>query len=201
VILYLKKNSSLDLIRDIFAFRIIIFDCRDPLASIKTCYEAMKQIIIYLNSQGFIPCESKVTSEKFNPKGHPNIIIPSESYLDSQFEDYVKDYIKFPKEKGYQSLHASFRDSSTGRFFEVQIRLASMHIWSEHYLADHTNYKKKKYGTVTEKWDLSKIHADGFYYIPARDDIPETYEDFIGLVDPLIIFSRRHTSISDTDSY
>ena len=105
----------------------------------------------------------------------------------------VKDYICSPKSNGYQSLHASFRDSQTGRFFEVQIRLASMHIWAEHYAADHTNYKKKKYSSVSEAWDLSKIHVDGFYYIPPRDEFPETYEDFIGLIDHLIIFSRRHS--------
>lgn len=185
-------NSSLDLIRDIFAFRIIILDSQDATASIKMCYEVMNKITPYLNSQGLIPCESIATSEKFDPKKYPNIIVPNESYLDPQFKDYVKDYIKSPKEKGYQSLHESFRDSSTGRFFEVQIRLASMHIWAEHYAADHTSYKEKKYDSVSEKWDLSKIHADGFYYIPAHDDKPATYEDFIGLVDHLIIYSRRH---------
>lgn len=195
IILHLSKGSSLDLIRDIFAFRIVIFDTADSILSIAKCYEAMQKIILYLSSQGFIPCESIITEEqkKFNAEEYPNIIVPTENLLNIQFADYVKDYIRSPKSNGYQSLHSSFRDSQTSRFFEVQIRLASMHIWAEHYAADHTNYKKKKYSSVSKAWELSKIHVDGFYYIPPRDEFPETYEDLIGLIDPLIIFSRRHS--------
>ena len=43
IILHLKKNASLDLIRDIFAFRIVIFDAADSILSIAKCYEAMQK--------------------------------------------------------------------------------------------------------------------------------------------------------------
>ena len=195
--LLLSDNCSLDLLRDIFAFRIVVFDTEDPAIAVKKCYQAMEQIILYLSRQGFIPCESKITKEdkQFDKNLFENIYVPESPILNPQYEDFVKDYILQPKFNGYQSLHASFRDSHTGRFFEVQIRTASMHIWAEYHTADHSNYKRKKYSTTDEQWNLSKINIEGFYFITSGDDeeMGAQYEDFIGLIDPLIIFSRRHS--------
>lgn len=195
--LLLGTNSSLDLLRDIFAFRIVVFDTKDPAVAVKKCYQVMERIILYLSSQGFIPCESKITKEdkQFDKNLFDSIYVPESPILGPQYEDFVKDYILLPKTNGYQSLHASFRDSHTGRFFEVQIRTASMHIWAEYHTADHSNYKQKKYSSTDEKWDLSKINVEGFYLISSgdREETGAQYEDFIGLIDSLVIFSRRHS--------
>lgn len=219
-LLLLSKTSSLDLIRDIFAFRLVLFDSHSPQETIANLYKAMERIIIHLNYEGFIVCESKATVEdaSFNQEAHPKIYVPETTILKDEFRDYVKDYVWKPKYNGYQSLHASFRDSRTGRCFEIQIRSATMHIYAEpskeedsnddmektanrtNESADHTAYKKKKYAEVIETWDLSKVNVNGFYYQGKRR-VPnphswfpyEAYQDFVGLIDSLIIFSRRHT--------
>lgn len=186
----LNSSSSLDLLRDIYAFRLIIHDApQNPMDAIANCYVAMEKIILYLSSQGFIPCESKISSqkEKFNPTKHPEIYVPTKPCLNPKFKDYVKNYIYRPKSNGYQSLHASFRDSRTGRFFEVQIRTATMHIHAEYFGAKHLDYKKKKYSATTQTWDWSKINVSGFYYIPPHDEEKESYLDLAGLIEPKII--------------
>lgn len=59
---------------------------------------------------------------------------------DSRFKDYVKN----PKENGYQSLHYSSRKRWRGTEwpFEVQIRSSDMHRVAEYGVAAHWNYKR-----------------------------------------------------------
>ena len=207
--LLLSQNRSLDLLRDIFAFRLITFDEDNPEKNMLNLYQSMEKIITYLTSQGFIPCESVVSETvNFNRTKYPQIFVPAKSLLNDEFKDYVKDYVLFPKPNGYQSLHASFRDSRTGRFFEVQIRTATMHQHAEglnneikeSMTADHSEYKEKKYSAVAQKWNLSEIKKlKGFYYIGKKRTLlsdtkyVEVYMDLIGLMDALVIFIRRHT--------
>merc|ERR1712194_249442 len=60
---------------------------------------------------------------------------------DSRFKDYVKN----PKENGYQSLHYSSRKRWRGTEwpFEVQIRSKKMHRIAEYGKAAHWSYKRK----------------------------------------------------------
>merc|ERR1712194_991822 len=60
---------------------------------------------------------------------------------DSRFKDYVKN----PKENGYQSLHYSSRKRWRGTEwpFEVQIRSTEMHRVAEYGMAAHWSYKRK----------------------------------------------------------
>ena len=60
---------------------------------------------------------------------------------DSRFKDYVKN----PKENGYQSLHYSSRERWRGTSwpFEVQIRSSEMHRVAEYGVAAHWSYKRK----------------------------------------------------------
>jgi len=60
---------------------------------------------------------------------------------DSRFKDYVKN----PKENGYQSLHYSSRKRWRGTEwpFEVQIRSKEMHRIAEYGMAAHWSYKRK----------------------------------------------------------
>jgi len=60
---------------------------------------------------------------------------------DSRFKDYVKN----PKENGYQSLHYSSRKRWRGTEwpFEVQIRSKEMHRVAEYGMAAHWSYKRK----------------------------------------------------------
>lgn len=54
---------------------------------------------------------------------------------------YVRDYIKFPKKNGYQSLHCTIE--LLNKRVEIQIRSHSMHAVAEHGTASHWIYKKK----------------------------------------------------------
>jgi len=60
---------------------------------------------------------------------------------DSRFKDYVKN----PKENGYQSLHYSSRKRWRGTEwpFEVQIRSSEMHRVAEYGVAAHWSYKRR----------------------------------------------------------
>jgi (p)ppGpp synthase/HD superfamily hydrolase len=55
----------------------------------------------------------------------------------------VKDYIRFPKENGYQSLHHTSKITRNGRdfFFEKQIRREEMHRLAEIGVVVHWTYK------------------------------------------------------------
>ena len=55
----------------------------------------------------------------------------------------MKDYIQFPKENGYQSLHYNSFISSQGQEwpFEVQVRSEEMHRIAEYGVAAHWDYK------------------------------------------------------------
>ena len=61
-------------------------------------------------------------------------------------DKFFKDYIKHPKENGYQSLQYSAKTRWHGKDwpFEVQIRTSDMHRVAEYGLAAHWEYKMKK---------------------------------------------------------
>ncbi len=59
-------------------------------------------------------------------------------------EDRTKDYIKTPKENGYQSIHMTVQDPIDGSIFEFQIRTKRMHVYAEFGVASHWSYKSKK---------------------------------------------------------
>lgn len=183
----LSENKSLDLLRDLFAFRILIFG-KNSQKLIDTCYSIAKKVIEYNIEKGLTLCEADLTrgTENFSSEAHPTVLLPKNSGIPEKFQYGVKDYISKPKENGYQSLHLTFR-ASTGECFEIQIRTFDMHVHAESGEANHSGYKAKKYpGNLT--FDKSKINIPGYGISPEGDLF-----DFIGLEKGLEILRRQKT--------
>lgn len=188
MLLYLKQNKSLDDFRDILAFRFTLF-IDNSLESLMILYSLMDDIIKFMISKGYTPCEATPTfqTEGFNPENFPDIVIPPKTYLSSDNIHLVKDYIIHPKVTGYQSLHVAFRDY-LGRCIEIQSRTISMHIHAEsHSTAGHDFYKNSKYSGTEIEFDRTKVHINGY----AVSD--GTLFDYIGLEKPFQIIQKGRT--------
>lgn len=183
----LNENRSLDLLRDTNGFRIIVFQ-NSSYELLDTCYSIMEDIIKYLIKKGSTLCEAdKVSQTKnFYLEDHPGLIIPKKSKISKEFIYGVKDYMLYPKENGYQSIHVVFR-TSTGECFEIQIRTFDMHLYAESGNASHSNYKKKKYKDDIP-FKREKISIPG-YGISENGKI----YDLIGLEKSLQILQRQKT--------
>ena len=182
----LSENKSLDLLRDLFAFRILIFGDNDK-ELIQDCYAIALKVIAHHIENGLTLCEADIPSGTgFDVNSNPTVFIPKRSGIPTKFQYGVKDYIKNPKANGYQSLHLTFR-SITGEFFEVQIRTFNMHLHAESGGANHKGYKEKKY-PIALNFDRSRINLPG-YGVSAQGEL----FDFVGLEKSLEILSRHKT--------
>lgn len=187
IIKLLSENKSLDLLRDLFAFRILIFgkNCQNLIS---TCYSIAQKIIEYNIDKGMILCEADLTkdTEDFVKEDHPNLLIPKKSGISEKFHYAVKDYILHPKKNGYQSLHITFR-TTTGACFEVQVRTFDMHLNAETGEANHGKYKLKRY---PQKIIFDKKRIDIPGYGISSDGL---LFDFVGLENGLEILKRHKT--------
>lgn len=174
----LINGLSLDKIRDLIGFRITLqTSFKDTEETVIQCYQLLNHIIdFFVVSRQCIPlqAEPRINSD-FNQSKHPDIIVPEKSLVTEGFESYIKDYILFPKENGYQSLHIVLKNLS-GLTFEVQIRTTAMDIVAENGNAAHDSYKKNRKKNSDICLDYSKINIPGFYYFN------EQIYDSIGLV-------------------
>lgn len=186
--LLLDKNRSLDLLRDMFAFRITLLD-RNSETLINTCYDIANRVIEYFIGKGLTLCEADIKKDirNFNSEEHPSLFIPKKSGIKKKFRYGVKDYILHPKVNGYQSLHITFR-TSIGACFEVQIRTFDMHVHAESGYACHAQYKEEKYCTSSISYNPNKINIPGYGVSPDGKIF-----DFIGLQEPLEIVKRSKT--------
>lgn len=183
----LSENKSLDLLRDLFAFRILIFG-KNSKELIQTVYSIAQKVIEYNIAKGLTLCEADIPvgTETFSKECHPQILIPTKSEIPKDFRYGVKDYICNPKENGYQSLHITFR-ASTGECFEIQVRTFDMHVHAESGEANHKGYKAKKYPS-TLIFDREKINIPGYGISPNGEVF-----DFVGLERGLEILKRQKT--------
>ena len=187
ILTLMEKNKSLDTLRDLFAFRITLFD-EYPGELIDACYNVAEEIIIFMVSKGFIPCEASPRYDigEFDITKHPGIVVPDKCAISPRYQYAVKDYISAPKNKGYQSLHIAFRDVR-GRCFEIQIRTHTMHVVAENGSADHEEYKQTNY-TNEIVFDPNNVHIKGYKVSPNN-----VVDDKIGLVNAVSIIQRQKT--------
>lgn len=183
----INANQSVDLLRDMFAFRIVLFGHLSEEELIQKCYAVMNRIITYYISR-YTLCEEDPVSDTMTPDcpTYKEITIPKETGISNEYLYGVKDYILHPKKNGYQSLHCVFRTKS-GFCFEIQVRTFNMDIFSTEGTANHGDYKEKKYPYNIE-FDPQKINIPGYYVSPNG-----TVHDRIGLECPLSIFHRQKT--------
>ena len=173
--LYILQNRPVDQIRDFLGFRLTLCTgTEDTIESVKLCYEVMNELMEYFIISGSLLTEAEPIL-KGEYKGEENLIIPSESYILDGFEDNVKDYIRNPKQNGYQSLHCTVRKTD-GLLFEIQVRTEAMEYRAEFGSADHLPYKSNKYNGAEIRLDLNRMLLKGF-----RSE-NESVCDLVGLV-------------------
>jgi len=184
----INENRSLDLFRDMFAFRIVIFGHLTEEELVKKCYSVMNSIITYYIHAGHTLCEEDPVIETMRQDCPlmKKLIMPDHTEISKDFLYGVKDYIITPKENGYQSLHCVFR-TKIGFCFEVQVRTLKMDVEATEGLAEHGAYKKTKYKYQVQ-FDRSKVHIPG-YYISSNGAV----YDHVGLEEPLPITRRYKT--------
>lgn len=184
-----QDKQSLDLLRDTSGFRIMLLGNNSP-ELISQCYQIMNDIIIHFTKKGLTLCEADPVSqtERFDFTKHSSILVPTNEFeiIPEEFICGIKDYIRFPKENGYQSIHVIFR-STTGECFEIQVRTFDMHVYAESGYAKHSQHKLQRYGK-TFSFDRKKIHIPGY---GVADD--GTVYDFVGLEEGLKILKRQKT--------
>lgn len=129
VISFLDVNRPLDELKDMTAFRIVIdSDYHSESELTMLCYKMLNKVIHYYLSKGYLLCKSDPVSDLL-PLHSPlrkKLVIPAGNLIEDAFLYAVKNYIQFPKENGYQSLHVIFRHPITGFTFEIQIRTRYM---------------------------------------------------------------------------
>ena len=188
---YLEDGRDADDVRDVFAFRVVLLE-NNSRGSIIKLYKMTERIIDYFTKSLGLTVHDwgleehiKIRKEyaKFNISAHPELILPRKQFLTEENIPYVKDYIRFPKSNGYQSLHLLFK-TPKGVFFEIQLRTLSQHAFNEAEDGSWKNYKKNKY-PMYPRFNPKKIQIPGF--IVSSNGIPF---DTTGLIVPKEILRR-----------
>lgn len=162
--LYLRKGNSLEKVRDLLGFRIVLCSTpTDTMQSIKAAYQVMNKIIeFFIKERKCILAEAEpVLSSGFDSKNNPDIIVPTKSYIMDGFDANVKDYIISPKKNGYQGLHAIIKKPD-GLVFEIQVRTMAMDVRAEYGVAGHGPYKNDRYEGENIQIDFSRVQIPGF---------------------------------------
>ena len=181
ILQYSALGKSLDLIRDFYAYRIILFGNDDTVGLVEHCYKVIGDIIDFVATKGFSPCERLPLLGVTDLKEHK-----SPYFSPFKYKQYVKDYICFPKENGYRSIHLVLVDTK-GRYLEIQIRTLEMHAQIQSSdLANHSNYKEKKYN-ISFPLERDKISIYGYSYVNNQ------VFDYAGVEEPITIFQRQKT--------
>lgn len=173
--------ASLEDLKDFIGIRIVAqTGSKETVKSIQMAYEIMNELLTYFvvtKKNTLLPLEYDRTVKKVE-----GIVIPKRSDINPVFRDSVKDYFRYPKENGYQCLHAVA--ASEDRRIEVQVRTQMAEIRAEYYEdSTHERHKLLRYEGIEIPVNLSKVDIEGVTVLPSGD-----IYDRVGLVsaiDPL----------------
>eukprot|EP00871_Galdieria_phlegrea_P004514 jgi/Galph1/5063/GphlegSOOS_G3773.1 len=105
----------------------------------------------------------------------------------------VKDYIAFPKENGYQSLHTTVMAGGAQAPLEVQIRTLEMHLVAQYGMAAHWIYKNSDFQhlTKTTRW-MSSIVEWGDEIRSSREFVELVRRELLG--SRVFVFAKLDTN-------
>ena len=163
--LFLSNDYDLNAIRDLLGFKIILFTSKeDNLLSQKLSYKLMNDLLSFfeINRQAtLLTAESRLGKPlQKNSKITKKIFVCNQSFLKPEFESKVKNYVRYPKDTGYQGLHAYIK-TSAGLVFEVQVKTLAMDIYGE---SIHKLHKKQRYANFKIPLDYKKINLPGVVF-------------------------------------
>lgn len=183
---YINSTTPLSKVNDFLGFRIIISSSKDENCNIGFCYQLLQKIIEFFVIEKhciILEAEPRMDTE-FDPKVHPEVIIPIKAQINPKLTWMIKDYIFHPKQNGYQSLHVIFKNPRNMQIFEIQIRTKKMDLRAEGGIAEHGVYKRMRYLGEEISIDPSSVKMRGFKV--NRDG---NIHDTVGLISSIDPFS------------
>jgi len=148
--------------RDLIAYRFVVSLPKCHLESgedkeekaISYLYEIANTIPEFLEQLGF---SVELSTERLS------------SRLSDNARPYYKDYIEFPSDMGYRSLHITLYDNISRSHCELQLRTKEMDDAAEIGKANHDFYAKKQEKERTEKVDVPL--GECIWYDEARERV------------------------------
>lgn len=192
--LFLDEKKPLSTLSDVLGYRIIIDGPeKDNSRSVSTCYRVLNSLIRFFSVElepncSFLVAEPRSGRELSSELARENgIFVPKRSGIMPGFSNNVKDYVRHPKENGYQALHL-FVELNNRLVVEIQIRTSAMHSYAERgdSPACHMLHKQERYSDLLldpNDIDFSRLHIEGvsadkdevalFHSVPSFIGIPE----------------------------
>ncbi len=133
-----QMRDSVSDIKDIIAYRIVISlpKCHVKEGEVREekereyLYEIAEALPKFLEERDFTAQKTEFAEKK-----------PSKR-LNKDTLPYYKDYVEYPREYGYKSLHVAFYDNQAKNYMEVQLRTKEMDDFAEIGRANHENYEQ-----------------------------------------------------------
>ena len=166
-----EKLSDISL-KDILAYRYILHIPEnlklDKNSTAQICYDFLKAQIDFNIKNGNTLLKAKhINSENKNSIkskiSEYHIEIPTIDF-DNKYSDFVKNYIKYPKDSLYQALHVRYLIGEIP--FETQIKTKEMHNFAEYGAASHKYYKPRSSFNIHKvPQELGFVKTDSGYKI------------------------------------
>ena len=163
--LFLSDGLDLNGIRDVLGFKLVLFTSKsDSLETQELAYKLMNDLLIFFSIQRkslLLNAEDRM-GEALQPDSEiaKRIFVYDKSLLRPEFKSKVKNYVQYPKDTGYQGLHAYIKTPAS-LVFEIQVKTLAMDIFAN---SIHEIHKKQRYANFKIPLDYSKIQLPGVIF-------------------------------------